>query len=51
MQTFDHRIRIYGTIGTQEQVLVRQGKRAIRVRAIEAVLLYLAFDWSALEQK
>ena len=39
MQNFDHRISIYGIIGTQEEVLVRQGKAAIRVQAIE-VLLY-----------
>ena len=40
MQKFGHRSLIYGTIETQERVLVRQGIRAIRVRAIE-VLLYL----------
>ena len=34
----NHRTLIYGgTIGIQERVLVRQGKRAIRVRAIEVV--------------
>ena len=40
MQKFDRRNLIYGIIGAQERVLVRQAKRAIRVRAIE-VLLYL----------
>ena len=40
MQKFDHRSLKYGIIGTQERVLARQGKQAIRVRAIE-VLLYL----------
>ena len=40
MQKFDNRSLIYGTIGTQERVLVRQGKQAIRIRAIE-VLLYI----------
>ena len=39
MQKLDHRSLMYGTIGTQERVLVRKGKRAIRVQAIE-VLLY-----------
>ena len=38
MQKFDHRSPIYGTIGTQEQVLIRQGKRAISVRATEGLL-------------
>ena len=32
---------MYEIIGTKERVLVRQGKRAVRVRAIE-VLLYMA---------
>ena len=40
MQKFDHRILIYGFMRTQERVLVRQGKRAVGVRAIE-VLLHL----------
>ena len=41
MQKFDHKIliHIYGTLETQERDLVRQDKRAIRVRDIE-VLLY-----------
>ena len=36
---FDHRnlIDMFGTIGTQERVLVRQSKRAIKVRAIEVL--------------
>ena len=37
-QKFDHRSFIYRIIGTQEQVLVWQGKRTIRVRAIEVLL-------------
>ena len=40
MQKFDQRSLIYGTIGVLERVLVRQSKRAIKVRAIE-VLLYI----------
>ena len=44
MQKFDHRNLMYGTIETQERVLVRLGKRAIRVRAIE-VLLHMGLDW------
>ena len=43
MQKFVHRILTYGIIGTQEPVLVRQGKRAIRVRASE-VLLYITLQ-------
>ena len=39
MQKFDQKSFIHGTIGTQERVLVRQGKRAIRFRAID-ILLY-----------
>ena len=42
MQTFDHRRLIYGTTGTQKRVLVRQGKRAIRVRATEVLLFVSA---------
>ena len=42
MQKFVHRRLKYGIIGTQERVLVRQGKRTTRVRAIE-VLLYSVF--------
>ena len=38
MQNFDHRNLIYGIIGSKKPVLVRQGKRAIRVRAIEVLL-------------
>ena len=41
MHKFDHRSLIY--IAIQERVLVRPGKRAIRVRAIE-VLLHFLFD-------
>ena len=43
MQKFDHRNIIYEIIGTKERVLVRQGKRAIGVRAIK-VLQYI---WSS----
>ena len=39
MQKLDHKSLIYGIIVTQERVLVKQRKRAIRVRATE-VLLY-----------
>ena len=39
MQKFDHRNLIYWAIGIQERVEVKEGKRDIRVRAIE-VLLY-----------
>ena len=38
MQKFNHRILRYKTTGTQEQVLVRQVKRAMRVLAIEVLL-------------
>ena len=38
MQKTDHGSLIYGIIGTQEQVLVMQDKRAIRVRANEVLL-------------
>ena len=38
MQKFDHRRIIYKIMGTQERVLGRQGKRVIRVRAIEVPL-------------
>ena len=34
MQKSDHRSLVYEFIGTQERYLVKQGKRAIRVRAI-----------------
>ena len=37
-EKFDHRSLIYEIIGTQEQVLVKQGKRVIGVRAIEVLL-------------
>ena len=40
MQTFDHKSLIYGIIRTPEGVLVRQGKRAIRVRVIEVLLQF-----------
>ena len=39
-QKCDHRRLIHEAIETQKRILVRQGIRAIRVRAIE-VLLYL----------
>ena len=35
----DHKSLIYGIVGTQEWILVMQGKPDIRVRAIE-ILLY-----------
>ena len=38
-QQFDHRSLMYGIIGTQEQDLVKQGIRAIMVRAIEVLLI------------
>ena len=40
MRKSDHGSLIYGTFGTKERVLMRQGVRAIRVRAME-VPLYL----------
>ena len=40
MQKFDRRGLIYGIVGIQERVLVRQGKRAIRVRVIEILLCF-----------
>ena len=40
MKTYAQKRLIYGIMGTLEQVLVRQGKRAISGRAIE-VLLYI----------
>ena len=44
MQKSDHRGFVYEFIGTQERYLVRQGKRAIRVRAISSEsLLHLAW--------
>ena len=49
MQKFDHRNLKYGVIGTQERVLARQGKQAIRVQTIE-VLLYL-HDQDCLKEK
>ena len=39
MQKFDHISLIYEIIGTQELILVRQGKRVISIPATE-VLLY-----------
>ena len=44
MQIYDHRSLIYEIIGTQERVLVRQGKRTIKVPVIK-VLLYIP-TWS-----
>ena len=41
MQKFDHKCLIYGIIGTQEQVLFKQGKQAIRVQAIEVLLYFI----------
>ena len=38
MQKLDNKSLIYGIIGTQEQVLIRQGKQTIRVWATEALL-------------
>ena len=43
MQKFDQRSIMYGTIDITERVLVRQSKRATRVRAIES-LLYILSD-------
>ena len=40
MQQFDYRSFVYGIIGTKERVVVRQGIRAIRVRAIEVLLVH-----------
>ena len=51
MQKFDHRNLIYGIIRTQERVLVRQGKRAIRVRAIEVLLYKRTGDGTAQEEE
>ena len=33
-KSFGHRSLLYGTIGTQERVLVRQGKRVIRFSTV-----------------
>ena len=43
MQKLDRRSFIYGIVGTQEQVPVRQGKWAIRVQVIK-VLPYMYND-------
>ena len=37
MQKCDHGSHLYGTIGTQERVLISQGIRAISVRDIEVL--------------
>ena len=37
MQKFDHKSLIYVIIGTQQRVLVKQRKGAIRVRATEVL--------------
>ena len=50
MQTTDFRSLIYGIREIQEQFLVRQGKQAIRVQAIE-VLLYKANQFTSQNDK
>ena len=48
MQKFEHKSLIDGTIGTSRLVLVRQGKRAIMVRAIDILCIYLLNAHSSL---